>query len=104
MFDEVFTYQSTLAGPIITAIGKGTGIQTAAVAPGVLWVPGWTFLGATYEAVVVQPFSMISVGSLLIMQRSGKGPVCRLFRRTLGSEPCILRTLTNGGAHEAFAK
>lgn len=38
---------------------------------GVLRVPDWTFLGATYDAVLVQPFVMASVGSPVNLQASG---------------------------------
>ena len=40
-----------------------TGVQAAVDVQGFLFVPGWTFLGATYDAVIVQPFVMQSVGS-----------------------------------------
>ncbi|MEI9925544.1 MAG: hypothetical protein WDN50_20715 [Bradyrhizobium sp.] len=30
---------------------------------GFLFVPGWTFLGATYDAVIVQPFISAGVGN-----------------------------------------
>jgi hypothetical protein len=38
---------------------------------GFLFVPGWTFLGATYDAVIVQPFVMSSAGAPLNTQASG---------------------------------
>jgi hypothetical protein len=62
MFDQVFTYQTNLAGPITSAVGTRQGVQAAVDAQGFLFVPGWTFLGATYDAVIVQPFGMVSVG------------------------------------------
>jgi hypothetical protein len=62
MFNQVFTYQSNLAGPITTAIGNKNGVQAAVDVQGFLFVPGWTFLGATYDALIVQPFGMVSVG------------------------------------------
>ena len=62
MFDQVFTYQSNLAGPITGAIGTHNGVQAAVDVQGFLFVPGWTFLGATYDAVLVQPFGMVSIG------------------------------------------
>ena len=46
-------------------------MQAASAAAGVLWVPGWMFLGATYNAVLVQPFAMDSVGSPVNIQQSG---------------------------------
>jgi hypothetical protein len=65
MFDQVFTYQTNVAGPVTAQIGNKNGVQAAVDVQGFLFVPGWTFLGATYDAVVVQPFGMVSVGSPL---------------------------------------
>src|SRR6202041_3718771 len=65
LFDQVFTYQTNLAGPITGAVGNHNGVQAAVDAQGFLFVPGWTFLGATYDAVIVQPWVMDSVGSPL---------------------------------------
>jgi hypothetical protein len=65
MFNQIFTYQSNLVGPLTNAIGTHTGVQAAVDVQGFLFVPGWTFLGATYDAVVVQPFVMFSVGGPL---------------------------------------
>ena len=62
MFDQVFTYQTNLAGPATNIVGTHNGVQAAVDAQGFLFVPGWTFLGATYDAVIVQPFGMVSVG------------------------------------------
>src|SRR5258707_1022690 len=66
MFNQVFTYQANLAGPLTNTIGKNTGVQAAVDVQGFIFVPGWTFLGATYDAVIVQPFVMSSVGSPVI--------------------------------------
>jgi hypothetical protein len=65
MFNQIFTYQSNIAGPLTNAIGTHTGVQAAVDVQGFLFVPGWTFLGATYDAVIVQPFIMASVGGPL---------------------------------------
>jgi hypothetical protein len=62
MFNQVFTYQTNVAGPVTGVIGTKNGVQAAVDAQGFLFVPGWTFLGATYDAVIVQPFGMVSVG------------------------------------------
>lgn len=70
MFNQVITYQTNLTGP-------GTGGQTNIGAhinfdiQGFLFVPGWTFLGATYDAVIVQPFADVSVGAPANVQSSG---------------------------------
>ena len=65
MFNQVFTYQSNIVGPLTNVIGTHTGVQAAVDVQGFLFVPGWTFLGATYDAVVVQPFIMGSIGGPL---------------------------------------
>ncbi|MCC8953545.1 transporter [Bradyrhizobium sp. Pear77] len=73
-FNQVFTYQSNLAGPgqaLLNPAGGKTGVQAAVEANGLLFVPGWSFLGGTYSAVVVQPFIMSSVGSPVDLQMSG---------------------------------
>jgi hypothetical protein len=76
MFNQVFTYQANLIGPGTTnALGNGpgqhTGVQAAVDVQGFLFVPGWTFLGATYDAVIVQPFVMQSVGAPVNAQAAG---------------------------------
>lgn len=74
MFNQVFTYQANLTGPgnaLLNPTGTKTGAQAAAEATGLLFVPGWSFLGATYSAVLVQPFVMASVGSPANLQMSG---------------------------------
>src|ERR1700743_2759427 len=72
MFNQVFTYQGNLAGPGTTALGSTkTGVQAAVDIQGFLFVPGWTFLGATYDAVLVQPFVMQSFGDPINIQQSG---------------------------------
>jgi hypothetical protein len=65
MFNQVFTYQSNLTGNGVNATLSGNthvGVQGAVDVQGFLFVPGWTFLGATYDALVVQPFVMDSIG------------------------------------------
>jgi hypothetical protein len=61
MFNQVFTYQANLAGPGVNSALK-VGVQVANDDQGFLFVPGWTFLGASYDAVFVQPFLQTSVG------------------------------------------
>jgi hypothetical protein len=67
MFNQVFTYQTNIVGPLTNLPGlQGkNGVQAAVDVQGFLFVPGWTFLGATYDAVVVFPFGMVSVGQPL---------------------------------------
>jgi hypothetical protein len=75
MFNQVFTYQANLAGPGTASLNPPgthkTGVQAAVDVQGFLFVPGWTFLGATYDAVIVQPFVMQSVGAPVNAQGSG---------------------------------
>jgi hypothetical protein len=74
MFNQEFTYQANLTGPgVNTALGGSTktGVQAAVDVQGFLFVPGWTFLGATYDAAIVQPFVMASVGSPVNEQSAG---------------------------------
>lgn len=63
-FNQVFTYQSQIVGPgAPNPGGSPTSVRAAVEASGLLWVPGWTVLGATYNAVIVQPWIMSDVGS-----------------------------------------
>jgi hypothetical protein len=73
MFNQVFTYQSNLVGPgVASALGGAkTGVQVAVDVQGFIFVPGWTFLGATYDALIVQPFVMDSIGQPVNAQASG---------------------------------
>jgi hypothetical protein len=74
MFDQVFTYQTNLAGPgnqLLNPSGTKTGVQAADETTGFLWVPGWMFLGATYDAVLAQSFVMANAGSPLNFQAAG---------------------------------
>lgn len=88
MFNQVFTYQANITGPITSTAGIGThnGFQAAVDIQGFLFVPGWTFLGATYDAVLVQPFVMQSVGN------------------PLGSSPALLGGTSSqfSGAHNTY--
>ena len=71
MFNQIFTYQTNLTGPGTSGIGNHVGVQAAVDVQGFLFVPGWTFLGATYDAVIVQPWVMFSVGSPVDVQAAG---------------------------------
>jgi hypothetical protein len=53
MFNQVFTYQTNLVGPNAPDhFGRNIYVDVQ----GFIFVPGWTFLGATYDALIVQPF------------------------------------------------
>jgi hypothetical protein len=75
MFNQVFTYQANLVGPGTAALNppgtRKTGVQAAVDVQGFLFVPGWTFLGATYDAVLVVPWVMGSLGQPFNIQEAG---------------------------------
>ncbi|OAF19172.1 SphA family protein [Bradyrhizobium neotropicale] len=72
-FDQAFTYQSSLVGPGAPANpgGAATGVKVDVFGQGLLWVPGWNFLGASYDAVAVVPFVSASVGPPIDVNPSG---------------------------------
>ena len=53
------------------APAQHTGVQAALDIQGFFFVPGWTFLGASYDAVVAVPWVMASVGSPVNAQLAG---------------------------------
>jgi hypothetical protein len=64
MFQQFSTYQAKITGPSAPNIGgSATQVHIAVESTGFLIAPGWTFLGATYNAVIVQPVMMASVGA-----------------------------------------
>jgi hypothetical protein len=63
MFNQVFTYQANLKGPGLAGTGVNVGLHANVDVQGFLFVPGWTFLGATYDAVIVQPFVDLAVSN-----------------------------------------
>ncbi len=73
MINQVFTFQANLAGPGTAALGGNghTGVHADVDVQAFLFVPGWTFLGGTYDAVVAQPFVDTSVGSPVNAQFAG---------------------------------
>jgi hypothetical protein len=68
MVNQVFTYQTNIAGPATTNLGLGNHNAVAAAVDVqiFIFVPGWTFLGANYDFVVAQPFEMVGVGNPLV--------------------------------------
>jgi hypothetical protein len=60
MFNQVFTYQTNLVGPNAPA---NFGRQVNVDVQGFIFVPGWTFLGATYDALIVQPFVQVNLSN-----------------------------------------
>ena len=74
MFNQIFTYQSNIVGPAVDQPfigGRKVGVQAAVDVQGFIFVPGWTFLGATYDALIVQPFEMASFGHPFDVQVAG---------------------------------
>lgn len=71
-FNQVLAYSGQLLGPGAPgAGGDRTAVHVAGAAVGLLWVPGWTLFGATYSAVVVQPFMMVDVGAPVNVNPAG---------------------------------
>jgi len=70
MFNQVFTYQANLTGPG-TGGQNNIGFHANVDVQGFIFVPGWTFLGGTYDAVFAQPFVDVSVGTPVNVQVSG---------------------------------
>ena len=72
MFNQTFTYQANIVGPGAPSInGSATAAHLAAEGVGFLWVPGWQFLGATYDAVLVQSAVMMDLGAPLNLMKTG---------------------------------
>lgn len=64
MFNQVGVTVGSITGPGAPNInGSATPVHVSGGASGVLWVPGWTFLGATYNALVVQPWFAVDIGN-----------------------------------------
>ena len=70
MFDQVFTYQAKIAGPATSGLGAPH-VSVDVNATGLLFVPGWSFLGATYDAVIVQPLVASSISNPINAQAVG---------------------------------
>ncbi len=71
MINQVFTYQANLAGPGTAGATGKTGVHADVDVQAFLFVPGWTFLGGTYDAVIAQPFVDTSVGNPVNAQFAG---------------------------------
>jgi hypothetical protein len=65
MFNQIFTDQKNFTGPGTTSLGLGShsSFHVNDYNMGFLFVPGWTFLGATYDAVIVQPVVDVGLGT-----------------------------------------
>lgn len=76
VFNQSYTRQSSYQGPGATkdpSTGNNTTNAVAIDTPGLLIVPGWTFLGANYAAVIVQAFSMTSISAPKNIASAGVG-------------------------------
>ncbi|WP_156947140.1 transporter [Bradyrhizobium sp. WSM3983] len=71
-FDQFLSYSAHRVGPSAPMVG-GTPLQIRSANEGVglLFVPGWEFLGFKYDAVFVQPFVSTSVGPPFSSQNVG---------------------------------
>src|SRR5258708_7828052 len=64
MFNQAAGWQASIVGPGAPKVGGvATPLSLDIAATGFLFVPGWTFLGATYDAVIVQPIGLQAVGT-----------------------------------------
>jgi hypothetical protein len=72
MFNQVSTFQQVLVGPGAPLVGgTRTKVNVDGEATGLLFVPGWTFLGGTYDAVIVQPFLNETISSPINFEAAG---------------------------------
>ena len=73
MFDTFATYQAKIVGP--GAPNNPGGVASSAVSNlagvGFLWVPGWTFLGASYDAVLVNSVVNSDIGAPANIDKAG---------------------------------
>jgi len=60
MFNQAFTYQAVNTGPGVPNQANAKLSDNVDV-QGFVFVPGWSFLGATYDAVIVVPWEAVSV-------------------------------------------
>jgi hypothetical protein len=72
MFDQFVTYQANIVGPgAPNSGGSATQLHAVVASTGFLFVPGWTFLGATYDAVIAPSVMMADAGSPINVQQAG---------------------------------
>jgi hypothetical protein len=67
--EQLYIQQSNTTGP--GAARQSTSIDVNTFVASLLWSPGWTLLGARYEALIVQPFTMNAAGAPLNISHSG---------------------------------
>jgi hypothetical protein len=72
MFNQFMAYQATITGPGAPSVnGNPAHLKVESEANGLLFVPGWTFLGATYDAVIVQPNVTVAISNPINTQVAG---------------------------------
>lgn len=72
MIDQFISYQSRLVGPGAPNVNNSATTVDANIITGVLlFVPGWTFLGASYDAVLVQPYGVGAAGAPIGQPKAG---------------------------------
>jgi hypothetical protein len=73
MFDSAFQYNAHLVGPgaPVNAAGGTPSVYVTSYTAGLLFVPGWTFLGATYDAAIAQPYGIGAAGTPINFNRDG---------------------------------
>jgi hypothetical protein len=72
MFDQFFNYQAKIVGSGAPNVGGNATTARGTVGiTGFIYSPGWTFLGASYDAVIVQPWVSAEVGGPVNINPSG---------------------------------
>ena len=68
--NQLFAFPARQVGPGGTSPSR-TSVHTTSYATSLLWAPGWTVLGGTYDALIVQPFTIADAGAPINVQKSG---------------------------------
>lgn len=65
MFNNILNNSGSLVGPGAPSrpAGGRTSVEIPGGALGLMWVPGWTLFGATYDATMFQPAMRIGLGA-----------------------------------------
>jgi hypothetical protein len=69
---EMFVFPARQVGPGAAPSPDRTSVHTVSFAPSLLWAPGWTVLGGTYDALIVQPMTIADAGAPINAQKSGQ--------------------------------
>jgi hypothetical protein len=74
MVDQAFTYQPNLTGlgnSVLNPHGTTTSVPSAIDVTAFVWAPGWSFLGASYDASLAVPLGMFAAGRPLNAEAAG---------------------------------